>query len=603
MTNHLKLYVLPFCLFSILVAAAQPIPEAFEPFANCEKNDCQEEYTKALNYAEALGSDTATARHFLIIAALRKDLGLWDDEVDNLFLRAIDLYEKSGDVCGQVQALHDRSAHFISAEDDDLGLDLAEQAMELVKECDDKWMKARVYGTLGIAYQNLGEYASALKAHTEEDRLFRELGDKEGQAVSTQEMAYIYASMGDMDRANAMMLASAKIYKEIGLDMRYASCIADLCANYLSLEWPDSVLKRLPEVREIFQGKYVLGEVVTLYNMGEAYMQKEEYDKALALYDECWELGKDLNFPRFYLEVEISRSQCYTGMGEHETAYEHILSAETYAEETTNAEGLMNIHQFKMTTAHEVGEYEASHESALAYIDLKDSLRSIARDEQVAAMQEEFEAEKREHQIALLEREAELEDQRRNGLILIIGLVIVAAIFIINREVQRRKKARQLHEAELQVKETNERLLREELEFKKRELATKVLHISQKNEVLEGLREELQRLSNSVEADNSVRDVLNQLKIERSIDNNWEDFTRQFQEVNPEFYRRLSERAPEMTKNELRLAALLRMNLSSKEIAAVLNITNEGVKKARHRFRKKLELESEDSLERFILSL
>ena len=58
-----------------------------------------------------------------------------------------------------------------------------------------------------------------------------------------------------------------------------------------------------------------------------------------------------------------------------------------------------------------------------------------------------------------------------------------------------------------------------------------------------------------------------------------------------------------MTKNDLRLAALLKMNLSSKEIASVLNITMEGVKKARQRFRKKLELSSEDSLENFVIQL
>ena len=58
-----------------------------------------------------------------------------------------------------------------------------------------------------------------------------------------------------------------------------------------------------------------------------------------------------------------------------------------------------------------------------------------------------------------------------------------------------------------------------------------------------------------------------------------------------------------MTKNDLRLAALLKMNLSSKEIASVLNITMEGVKKARQRFRKKLKISSDESLEKFIIQL
>ncbi|MGB5236435.1 MAG: LuxR C-terminal-related transcriptional regulator, partial [Flavobacteriaceae bacterium] len=60
---------------------------------------------------------------------------------------------------------------------------------------------------------------------------------------------------------------------------------------------------------------------------------------------------------------------------------------------------------------------------------------------------------------------------------------------------------------------------------------------------------------------------------------------------------------PEITKNELRLMALLKMNLSSKEIATILNISSEGIKKARYRLRKKLDISSEESLQEMVLSL
>jgi DNA-binding CsgD family transcriptional regulator len=62
-------------------------------------------------------------------------------------------------------------------------------------------------------------------------------------------------------------------------------------------------------------------------------------------------------------------------------------------------------------------------------------------------------------------------------------------------------------------------------------------------------------------------------------------------------------RFPDITANELRLLALLKMNLSSKEIANILNISQEGIKKARYRLRKKLNIATEDSLQDLVLSL
>jgi DNA-binding CsgD family transcriptional regulator len=65
----------------------------------------------------------------------------------------------------------------------------------------------------------------------------------------------------------------------------------------------------------------------------------------------------------------------------------------------------------------------------------------------------------------------------------------------------------------------------------------------------------------------------------------------------------VKDRYPEITSNELRLMALLKMNLSSKEIANILNITPEGIKKARYRLRKKMNISSDESLQGQIISL
>ena len=78
---------------------------------------------------------------------------------------------------------------------------------------------------------------------------------------------------------------------------------------------------------------------------------------------------------------------------------------------------------------------------------------------------------------------------------------------------------------------------------------------------------------------------------------------RYFEEVHKDFNSNVKIKYPQVTSNELRLLALLKMNLSSKEIANILNISAEGIKKARYRLRKKLNITTEDSLQDLVIRL
>ena len=80
-------------------------------------------------------------------------------------------------------------------------------------------------------------------------------------------------------------------------------------------------------------------------------------------------------------------------------------------------------------------------------------------------------------------------------------------------------------------------------------------------------------------------------------------FFSDFEKIYPNFINSLQEKIPNITANEIKLCALLRMNLSAKEVSIVLNITPESVNKARYRLRKKIGLEAKDDLGLFILNL
>ena len=93
--------------------------------------------------------------------------------------------------------------------------------------------------------------------------------------------------------------------------------------------------------------------------------------------------------------------------------------------------------------------------------------------------------------------------------------------------------------------------------------------------------------------------------IQQSIgsDEEWSAFEQQFQQVHPEFVEALLARAPELTQAELRVAALLRINMSTKDIAALLSVTTRAVEKHRLNMRRKLALDAESNLPTFLATL
>ena len=148
--------------------------------------------------------------------------------------------------------------------------------------------------------------------------------------------------------------------------------------------------------------------------------------------------------------------------------------------------------------------------------------------------------------------------------------------------------------------------LRNEMLYKNKELANATLHLIQKNKTLTALRNELNKLLKSTGIDSSQKYLLSNFikKINRDLRNekNRELFDNYFDEVHQDFISRLKHKYEDLTPKELRLCAYLRMNISTKEIAPLMDISIRGVEISRYRLRKKLNLEKNENLTDFIMS-
>lgn len=147
--------------------------------------------------------------------------------------------------------------------------------------------------------------------------------------------------------------------------------------------------------------------------------------------------------------------------------------------------------------------------------------------------------------------------------------------------------------------------LREGIKMKDKELANSTIEMLHKNEMLIALRDELKKLSDLSKDENHKHEVKHLMrKINKEIDNEkqWQVFEIHFENVHEEFLERIKNKYPKLTPRELKLCAYLRMNISSKEISVLMNISTRGVEISRYRLRKKLELDRETNLTDFVLS-
>jgi len=165
-------------------------------------------------------------------------------------------------------------------------------------------------------------------------------------------------------------------------------------------------------------------------------------------------------------------------------------------------------------------------------------------------------------------------------------------------ETERELELKELENREQQVRHENERL-QHDIESKNRELAISTLSLIKKNEFLNSIKFELKEKNDS----KSLNPIINIIDKNLNNTDDWKFFEEAFNNADKDFLKKIKSKHPDLTPNDLRLCAYLRLNLSSKEIAPLLNISPRSVEVKRYRLRKKMELDHDDGLTNYILEI
>ena len=148
--------------------------------------------------------------------------------------------------------------------------------------------------------------------------------------------------------------------------------------------------------------------------------------------------------------------------------------------------------------------------------------------------------------------------------------------------------------------------LEAEIRFKNQELASATMHLVQKGEMLVSISETLNQIlekSTNPEVKREIQQLLNLLNFDQQLDEDWEQFAFHFDQVHVDFLKRVREKYPQLSPNDHKLCAYLRMNLTTKEIAPLMNISVRGVEASRYRLRKRANLPNDAHLNDFVMGI
>lgn len=330
-------------------------------------------------------------------------------------------------------------------------------------------------------------------------------------------------------------------------------------------------------------------EAIAAGNTGWLYFEQKEYDKALPL------LWKDY-------QTNINKEVANSGNTLHRIALIYLYRNKTDSAMLLAKKGLDMVRSVRFVNPRylcnafmavsavyrRLGSMDSAFFYADGYHHLNDSLNQALARNRADVVQTRLEFEKTGNRIQTLIREKKDEKTRRNLLLAGIVLLLICAWLYFRWQKQRHY----LHQQQLMHQKE-----RAELEIKNAllQLEDFARHNIEKNELIEQLQQQLQQQHLQVNEELLHQSIL--------TESDWLRFKEMFDKAHPGFMSQLKSIAPGITTAELRLAALVKLNLGNKHIASMLGIGTDAVRKTKSRLRQRLQVTQEDGLEDYIKSI
>lgn len=397
----------------------------------------------------------------------------------------------------------------------------------------------------GVVSVRMKDYAAALPHYEEAALRCAEARDSLCLAESLEQIAAMNMRLGHFDLAKQYFEQAIPLLEIYGQETSVATSLNNMGLFYFDQEQYEVSVDYFKQAIEKYRShQYVKEEAQAMNNLAAALLNLERYAEAQMIYDQCLLLNTEQGL------------------------FDNIM---------TNYSGLANLYEEK-------GDLKNALVYLVKYYDLRDSLIGSDTEKEIADLETEYASQQKELDLEKSRTALETSQSTVERLFMFIVFILLLAGFGIWRWKIQASHAKQ-------ALEQNQQTLSE---------ITRVL--IDKNHQLKEMNAHVET-SQTAEADHSLENI----ELDENLYNqriltqaDWEAFKRVFEKGYPGYLRRLRDTYPTLSEAEERLFLFIKLNLTSRESAAILGISLDSVKKTRNRLRHRLALDEETELDGFI---
>lgn len=445
---------------------------------------------------------------------------------------------------------------------------------------------AEVLNNIGIIHDALKQSEPALENYNKSLHYFELAKNIEGKANVYNNLATHYTERGNNDTA-------AYYFKN---------------AIQIMLE-----LNRTSEAATAY-----LNAAGLLYKMGNNKQADSYIDSALTFYNYTHNIHGIANVYSEQAKRLVQKNDFYNAIKLLNESLEMRIKVGNLNSQT------QTLHQISSVYA-QSGDFENALLFYKKHIELRDSIVDENTKSLISELNIKYETDKKDAEIIILKKESEIK-KTHNYLLVIISTALIISVFLLfvflrtktrllktqkdyyeqqkdfnllkfeQQEIEQKHLEKEIANHQ-KINEFQKKQFQQDLELSKRELLTTTMHVLSKNKTLSEIQDHLNGLiANDPSKNKTYKILLKMISDNISLDSDWEQFKIHFEKVNIDFFEKLQQEFPQLSQGDLKVCAYIKIKLSTKEIAQMMNISPAGINKRLYRIRKKMELEPHSNI-------
>jgi len=442
--------------------------------------------------------------------------------------------------------------------------------------------------------QNLHDLAN--EKYKKSYNIFEKLQDVYGMAVAENNQGMVY---GESKNYQEELESYIKAY-ELRKSLSYPKIIAhslNLIGNALINlgkihDGIDSLKKSLSIYKEINETEHLVGECYI--SLGNAWNKIGQKDSTLHYFDKANQFFIKNRLNKHIPIVHLAKATLFYEFGEYSKSLKHIELGLLEARQLNLKFDIKSLLVLKREIATSRNDLPMIVEISKEYIALNESIFNSSVTQAITQGELKRNQELNDKNIQIQKLNINKLKQDKFVLILIITIIILLLFGFISRFRYIRRtnqkileKQNEIHLQKSKMMEVEKNAIEKDLDHKKRVLVSKAMNIAQNHEFL---IEIMSKLNTIRKKSPKIKKIINQLENKEHVADEWKEFDAVFSDVHIEFYTLLSEQFPSLTQRDLKICAMLRLNLNTKEIASLTNLTVRTIGEYRTKIRKKLSL-------------